>query len=214
MGQSRINVPPSTGGAPNGATDPRTSTPRTAEPRHASAQLSRGNSRDSVRTLTNTGVVDDKTQKHQPGGSKKSDNRPEDLEKGEAAKVPLSDTPVKKKKQTSSVVTKAPKDGMTRPDAPPANNKQEMQGETKKPDPFLVTLQGRETINPHTWRNGYRWLLTMLGGLSVLNATFASTTPSQVIFAIDSHFGVSEEVGLLTLSLFVAGYCVGPLLWG
>jgi hypothetical protein len=25
------------------------------------------------------------------------------------------------------------------------------------------------------------------------------------------HFGVSEELGILTISLFVAGYCLGPL---
>src|SRR6266436_6334264 len=27
-------------------------------------------------------------------------------------------------------------------------------------------------------------------------------------------FGFSIEVGTLTISLFVAGYCVGPILWG
>ena len=28
------------------------------------------------------------------------------------------------------------------------------------------------------------------------------------------QFGISREVATLTISLFVAGYCVGPLLWG
>lgn len=28
------------------------------------------------------------------------------------------------------------------------------------------------------------------------------------------YFTFSEEVATLTISLFVAGYCVGPLLWG
>jgi MFS family permease len=28
------------------------------------------------------------------------------------------------------------------------------------------------------------------------------------------QFDFSEEVGTLTISLFVAGYCVGPILWG
>ena len=28
------------------------------------------------------------------------------------------------------------------------------------------------------------------------------------------HFGFSLEVGALLISLFVAGYCVGPLVWG
>ncbi len=28
------------------------------------------------------------------------------------------------------------------------------------------------------------------------------------------YFGFGEEVATLTVSLFIAGYCVGPLLWG
>lgn len=81
-------------------------------------------------------------------------------------------------------------------------------------DPFLVTLEGRNHLNPHTWDPKYRWFLTGLGGLFVLNATFASSGPSQLIPSIITYFGVSSEVGTLTIALFVAGYCVGPLLWG
>lgn len=28
------------------------------------------------------------------------------------------------------------------------------------------------------------------------------------------HFSFSQEIATLTISLFVAGYCVGPLVWG
>lgn len=28
-----------------------------------------------------------------------------------------------------------------------------------------------------------------------------------------TYFGFSDEVATLTISLFVAGYCVGPILW-
>ena len=31
---------------------------------------------------------------------------------------------------------------------------------------------------------------------------------------MEKTFGFSQEVAILTISLFVAGYCVGPLLWG
>jgi multidrug resistance protein len=31
---------------------------------------------------------------------------------------------------------------------------------------------------------------------------------------MEKEFGFSQEVAVLTISLFVAGYCVGPLLWG
>ncbi|BGP15715.1 hypothetical protein JCM10213v2_003704 [Rhodosporidiobolus nylandii] len=81
-------------------------------------------------------------------------------------------------------------------------------------DPFLVTMKGREHLNPHTWSVWYRWWLTGFAGLLVLNATFASSAPSGLIPAIMGHFGVSQEVGILTIAVFVAGYMVGPLLWG
>lgn len=79
---------------------------------------------------------------------------------------------------------------------------------------YLVTLKGRDHLNPHTWSSSYRWFITGLMGLFVLNATFASSGPSQLLPSIITYFGVSSEVGTLTIALFVAGYCVGPLLWG
>ena len=81
-------------------------------------------------------------------------------------------------------------------------------------DPFLVTLEGRPHLNPHTWNSTYRWVITGFAGLLVFNASFASSAPSQLVPAIDAYFDVSEEVGTLLIALFVAGYCVGPLLWG
>ncbi|KAM0749464.1 MFS general substrate transporter [Meredithblackwellia eburnea MCA 4105] len=82
-------------------------------------------------------------------------------------------------------------------------------------DEFLVTLEGRDPqLNPHNWKESYRWFLTALGGLLVLNATFASSAPSNLIPSIIKHYNVSEEVGVLLISIFVAGYCLGPILWG
>ncbi|GAA5966389.1 hypothetical protein JCM8115_002855 [Rhodotorula mucilaginosa] len=81
-------------------------------------------------------------------------------------------------------------------------------------DPFHVTPKGRMHLHPHTWSVPYRWFLTGFAGLLVLNATFASSAPSGLIPSIIEHYNVSEEVGVLLIAIFVAGYCVGPLLWG
>lgn len=48
----------------------------------------------------------------------------------------------------------------------PAEGGQEAEKKKEK-DPFLVTLEGREHINPHTWKESYRWFLTGLAGLFV-----------------------------------------------
>lgn len=44
--------------------------------------------------------------------------------------------------------------------------------------------------------------------------TFASSAPSGIAGQLIEHFHMSQEVATLTIALFVAGYCVGPLAWG
>ncbi|KAH8102515.1 MFS general substrate transporter [Cristinia sonorae] len=89
------------------------------------------------------------------------------------------------------------------------------QGETEeKLDPFEVQFDPDDPENPHNWSRRKRWYLTGLSGLLVLNATFASSVPSEIVGPLEHEFGFSIEVGALLISLFVAGYCVGPLLWG
>ncbi|KAI6115551.1 MFS general substrate transporter [Pisolithus croceorrhizus] len=81
-------------------------------------------------------------------------------------------------------------------------------------DPFLVRFCENDPDNPKNWSLVRRWYLTMFSGLLVLNATFASSAPSALVPALMEHFTFSAEVGNLVVSLFVAGYCVGPLIWG
>ncbi|GAA5830889.1 hypothetical protein JCM11251_001112 [Rhodosporidiobolus azoricus] len=121
-----------------------------------------------------------------------------DLEKGEGKKESPDSEGVNEKAANKGSKSGAPGGG------PPAEEE----------DPFLVTLKGRDHLNPHTWAVWYRWALTGVAGLLVLNATFASSAPSGLIPDLMERFDVSQEVGVLTISIFVAGYCVGPLLWG
>ncbi|GAA6063686.1 hypothetical protein JCM10212_003353 [Sporobolomyces blumeae] len=107
----------------------------------------------------------------------------------------------------------ANRDDQDEDESAPTEGEKGKEGKEEK-DPFLVTLEGREHLNPHTWPVWYRWWLTAFAGFLVLNATFASSAPSNLIPSIITYFGVSEEVGVLTISVFVAGYCVGPLLFG
>ncbi|THH28754.1 hypothetical protein EUX98_g5450 [Antrodiella citrinella] len=67
---------------------------------------------------------------------------------------------------------------------------------------------GEKGIDPYE-----RWYITALTGILVLNATFASSAPSGYIPQLREHFGIGSEVATLLISLFVGGYCVGPILW-
>ncbi|KAE9408218.1 MFS general substrate transporter [Gymnopus androsaceus JB14] len=88
-----------------------------------------------------------------------------------------------------------------------------MQDAERDSDPYLVTFDIDDPKNPMNWSRAQRWYLTIFGGLLVLNATFASSAPSEVLGMIE-EFKLSDEVATLMISLFVAGYCVGPLVFG
>ncbi|CAL1695318.1 unnamed protein product [Somion occarium] len=81
-------------------------------------------------------------------------------------------------------------------------------------DEFEVRFAPDDPDDPHTWSRVKRWYLTALSGLLVLNATFASSIPAGIIPHLMAEFHFGTEVGALLISLFVAGYCVGPILWG
>ncbi|KAF7986356.1 hypothetical protein HWV62_35362 [Athelia sp. TMB] len=81
-------------------------------------------------------------------------------------------------------------------------------------DPHLVHFTENDPENPKNWSAAKRWYLTTAGGLLVLSATFASSAPSGMVPQLMEAFDMSEELGSLTISVFIAGYCVGPLIWG
>ncbi|GMK54079.1 hypothetical protein CspeluHIS016_0106650 [Cutaneotrichosporon spelunceum] len=85
--------------------------------------------------------------------------------------------------------------------------------EEKSADPSAVAFEPDEETDPKNWSRGFRWYLTVLTGMLVLNSTFASSAPAGITEDTMKHFGVGPEVAVLCISLFVAGYCVGPLLW-
>jgi DHA1 family multidrug resistance protein-like MFS transporter len=67
--------------------------------------------------------------------------------------------------------------------------------------------------NPKNWSAARRWYITVVSVLLVVNATFASSSPSGTLDGIAAHFGVSVEAAGLVITLFLLGYCFGPLFW-
>lgn len=81
-------------------------------------------------------------------------------------------------------------------------------------DNFEVRFAPDDPASPYNWSKLKRWYITLLGGILVLNATFSSSAPSGIGPQMMETFHFGEEVATLTISLFVGGYCVGPLFWG
>jgi len=67
--------------------------------------------------------------------------------------------------------------------------------------------------NPRNWSMRRRIAITMSAILLVVNATFASSSPSGCFGSISQQFGISTEVAGLTITVFLLGYCAGPLVF-
>lgn len=74
-----------------------------------------------------------------------------------------------------------------------------------------VTFAPDDDGDPRTWSSGYRWLITTIVVLLATNANFASAAPSACVESLSAHFGVSELAGGLVVTLFLLGFCAGPL---
>lgn len=59
---------------------------------------------------------------------------------------------------------------------------------------------------------GRKWFITITAIAAVTNSTFASSLPSGVMGTIQKNLNVPhEELTILTISLFLLGYVIGPI---
>lgn len=73
----------------------------------------------------------------------------------------------------------------------------------------LVTFVPDDPENPKNWSKGYKWYCTMVVAATCFVVAFASSVVTADIPGPSDEFHVSEEVGLLSISLFVVGFGVG-----
>ena len=77
----------------------------------------------------------------------------------------------------------------------------------------LLDFSPDDVENPKNWSVGRRTYITVASVLLVVNATFASSAPSACLQGIVETFHVSREAAALVITLFLVGYCAGPLLF-
>lgn len=91
-------------------------------------------------------------------------------------------------------------------------------GETKEKDipdhdAFLVDWDDGEKANPKNWTSTYKSWITFQLGMLALSASLGSSIISPAEDAITSYTGISAEVGVLVISLYIFGFAFGPLVW-
>jgi len=77
----------------------------------------------------------------------------------------------------------------------------------------LLDFAPGDIENPKNWSMTRRWYITFVSVFLVVNATFASSSPSGCLPSIAQELHVSEEAAGLVITLFLLGYCAGPLFW-
>jgi hypothetical protein len=83
----------------------------------------------------------------------------------------------------------------------------------KSVDYKLVTFEINDPENPKNWSKAYKWYCTMLIAAVCFIVALASAIVTADIEGVAMEFGVSEEVALLSVTLFVVGFGVGPMVF-
>lgn len=63
------------------------------------------------------------------------------------------------------------------------------------------------------WSSGYKAFITFILGMLALAASLGSSIISPAEEQIAAYTGISGEVAVLVISLYIIGFAVGPLIW-
>ncbi|KAJ1331730.1 MFS transporter DHA1 family multidrug resistance protein [Microdochium nivale] len=81
-------------------------------------------------------------------------------------------------------------------------------------DPNLVTWT-EPSENPKSWPFARKWIVVFVASMFTLMAPLSSTIIAPALTTIGHDFTIDDSVTrFLTLSIFILGFAVGPLLWG
>ncbi|KAK0109991.1 hypothetical protein ONS95_002655 [Cadophora gregata] len=85
---------------------------------------------------------------------------------------------------------------------------------SKERDTNLVGWDGdHDPENPLNWSDGYKWWITFQLSMLAMAASLGSSIIAPAEAAIAEYAGVSKEVTVLVISLYIIGFAFGPLCW-
>ncbi|PWY89238.1 MFS general substrate transporter [Aspergillus heteromorphus CBS 117.55] len=90
---------------------------------------------------------------------------------------------------------------------------EEKAGRPSGPDPNLVTWDKNDPENPHNFSTAYKCWITFQLGMLALSASLGSSIISPAETALEEYLGMSTEVAILSVSLYILGFAFGPLCW-
>lgn len=73
----------------------------------------------------------------------------------------------------------------------------------------LVTFFPNDPENPKNWSKAYKWYCTMVVAVTCFVVAFCSSVITADLAGVSKEFHVSDEVALLSITLFVVGFGIG-----
>ncbi|RDI89026.1 Pre-mRNA-splicing factor [Venturia inaequalis] len=138
-------------------------------------------------------------------------DRPRDTMASSSTTLAFVDDEEKKAEQDDGVSTPQRHDEENpAPIQSTSDKKGENEGEA---DLFLVKWDENDPKNPFNWTTRYKAWITFQLGMLALAASLGSSIISPGERAISEEFGVSQEVSVLAISLYVLGFAFGPCFW-
>ncbi|KAE8150655.1 major facilitator superfamily domain-containing protein [Aspergillus avenaceus] len=102
--------------------------------------------------------------------------------------------------------------GMANPQSLPPVDEEKVIGPSG-PDPNVVLWQPDDPENPHNFSTVYKCWITFQLGLLALSASLGSSIISPAQTSLQTYLGISTEVSILPVSLYILGFAFGPLCW-
>lgn len=80
-----------------------------------------------------------------------------------------------------------------------------------KIDYKLVTFLPDDPENPKNWSKAFKWYITMVVASTCFVVALASSIITADLIGVEEEFNVSEEVALVSITVFVMGFGIGRL---
>lgn len=94
----------------------------------------------------------------------------------------------------------------------PQNN-DATQDDELDPEIEFVTFVTNDPANPHNWPLWVRWTFTIILSCLVVCVAYGSACIAGGLGTVSAKYHVGSEVAVLSVSLMVIGFSLGPLIW-
>ncbi|CAI4910181.1 CRE_HP_G0110510.mRNA.1.CDS.1 [Saccharomyces cerevisiae] len=117
-------------------------------------------------------------------------------------------------KQLNRIATNSSSTGKEEMEEEETEEREDQSGENElDPEIEFVTFVTGDPENPHNWPSWVRWGYTVLLSILVICVAYGSACISGGLGTVEKKFHVGMEAAILSCSLMVIGFSLGPLIW-